>query len=145
MEQYNGLVKTILKAIGGGTFKHWDLHLAKATWLINTRQSINQAGPTQSKHPCAYEECVREEFGLVLPQGKTNPFMGLFLLKDSSSLVGNAEGWGNTTCTSMGFDFWVRRACHVELYNIGCWMTLPLYVITQMDCSRYTSHELLMQ
>ena len=35
--------------MGGGTFKHWDTHLAKATWLVNTRGSVNRAGPAQSK------------------------------------------------------------------------------------------------
>lgn len=31
IERYNGLLKTTLRAMGGGTFKHWDTHLAKAT------------------------------------------------------------------------------------------------------------------
>jgi len=35
--------------MGGGTFKNWDIHLAKATWLVNTRGSTNRAGPAQSK------------------------------------------------------------------------------------------------
>jgi len=37
----------------GGTFKNWDTHLAKATWFVNTRGSINRAGSTHSKpqHP----------------------------------------------------------------------------------------------
>jgi len=37
--------------MGGGTFKNWDIHLAKAIWLINTRGSTNRAGPAQSKLP----------------------------------------------------------------------------------------------
>ncbi|KAJ7415469.1 hypothetical protein BTVI_38054 [Pitangus sulphuratus] len=40
-ERCNGLLKTTLKALGRGTFKHWELHLAKATWLVNTQGSIN--------------------------------------------------------------------------------------------------------
>ena len=48
VEQYNGLLKTTLKAMGAGTFKNWDTHLAKATWLVNTRGSANRAGPAQS-------------------------------------------------------------------------------------------------
>ncbi|KAK4815806.1 hypothetical protein QYF61_007246 [Mycteria americana] len=32
IEQYNGLLKTTLSTMGGGTFKHWDTHLAKARW-----------------------------------------------------------------------------------------------------------------
>ena len=42
------VVKTMLKAMGGGTFKHWEKHLTEATWLVNTRGSINRDGPTQS-------------------------------------------------------------------------------------------------
>ncbi|KAK4820268.1 hypothetical protein QYF61_022838 [Mycteria americana] len=49
IERYNGLLKTTLRAMGAGTFKHWDTHLAKATWLVNTRGSANRAGPAQSK------------------------------------------------------------------------------------------------
>ncbi|KAK4832710.1 hypothetical protein QYF61_025171 [Mycteria americana] len=49
IEQYNGLLKTTLRAMGDGMFKHWDTHLAKATWLVNTRGSANRAGPAQSK------------------------------------------------------------------------------------------------
>ncbi|XP_071886669.1 uncharacterized protein [Anas platyrhynchos] len=48
VERYNGLLKTTLKAMGTGTFKNWDTHLAKATWLVNTRGSTNRAGPAQS-------------------------------------------------------------------------------------------------
>ncbi|KAJ7412096.1 hypothetical protein BTVI_47494 [Pitangus sulphuratus] len=49
VEPCNGLLKTTLKALGGGTFKHWDQYLAKATWLVNTKGSINQDGPAQSE------------------------------------------------------------------------------------------------
>ncbi|KAK4810932.1 hypothetical protein QYF61_013340 [Mycteria americana] len=45
IERYNGLLKTKLRAMGGGTFKHWDMHLAKATWLVNNRGSVNRPGP----------------------------------------------------------------------------------------------------
>lgn len=34
--------------MGGGTSKNWGKHLAEATWQVNTRVSINQAGPAQS-------------------------------------------------------------------------------------------------
>ncbi|XP_064902006.1 uncharacterized protein LOC135577289 [Columba livia] len=49
IERYNGLLKTTLKALGGGTFKNRDSHLAKATWLVNTRGSTNRARPAQSE------------------------------------------------------------------------------------------------
>ncbi|KAK4823837.1 hypothetical protein QYF61_007086 [Mycteria americana] len=37
IERYSGLLKTTLRAMGAGMFKHWDTHLAKATWLVNTK------------------------------------------------------------------------------------------------------------
>jgi len=43
-ERYSGLLKTILRAIGAGTLKHWDIHLAKATLLVNTQGSASGAG-----------------------------------------------------------------------------------------------------
>ncbi|KAJ7398451.1 hypothetical protein BTVI_125481 [Pitangus sulphuratus] len=49
VEWCNGLLKTTLKALSGGTFKHWDQHIAKATWLVNTRGSVNRVGPAQSE------------------------------------------------------------------------------------------------
>ncbi|RMC19992.1 hypothetical protein DUI87_00837 [Hirundo rustica rustica] len=49
VERCNGLLKTTLKALGGGTFKNWELNLAKATWMVNTQGSINRAGPAQSE------------------------------------------------------------------------------------------------
>lgn len=38
---YNGLLKTTLRVMGGGTFKCWNTHLAKAMWLANTRASAS--------------------------------------------------------------------------------------------------------
>ncbi|RMC20246.1 hypothetical protein DUI87_01092 [Hirundo rustica rustica] len=49
IERYNGLLKTTLKALGGGSFRNWEQHLAKATWLVNTRGSSSRAGPAQSE------------------------------------------------------------------------------------------------
>ncbi|RMC19445.1 hypothetical protein DUI87_04056 [Hirundo rustica rustica] len=49
VKQCNGLLKTTLKALGGGTFKNWEINLAKATWLVNIRGSTNQVGPAQSE------------------------------------------------------------------------------------------------
>jgi len=43
-------LKTMLKAMGGRKFKHWEMHLAEATWLVNTRGSINCDGPSSSLH-----------------------------------------------------------------------------------------------
>jgi len=35
--------------MGVGTFKSWGTHLAKATWLFNTRGSTNRGRPAQSE------------------------------------------------------------------------------------------------
>ena len=49
VEWCNGLLKTTLKALGGGTFQNCEMNLAKATWMVNTRGSINRAGSAQSQ------------------------------------------------------------------------------------------------
>ncbi|RMB96949.1 hypothetical protein DUI87_26528 [Hirundo rustica rustica] len=49
VERHNALLKTQLKALGGGSFKNWEQHLAKATWLVNIRGSTNRAGPAQAE------------------------------------------------------------------------------------------------
>jgi len=78
VEWYNGLPKTTFRAMGGGTFKNWDTHLAKATWLLNTRGSTNRAGPAQSKP----QRPVEGDKVLVVPRAKASPSAGLVLLKD---------------------------------------------------------------
>ncbi|KAK4805326.1 hypothetical protein QYF61_018189 [Mycteria americana] len=71
IERYNGLLKTTLRAMGGGTFKHWDTHLAKATWLVNTRGSANRAGPAQSKLLCTVEgDKIPEDGSSFMSGGK---------------------------------------------------------------------------
>ncbi|RMC20012.1 hypothetical protein DUI87_00858 [Hirundo rustica rustica] len=92
VERCNGLLKTTLKALGGGTFKNWEINLAKATWLVNTRGSTNQVGPAQSeplrtrdgdKVPVVHmRRMLGKLFGLILPPAKTIPLLGLFLLRD---------------------------------------------------------------
>jgi len=51
--------------MGVGTFKSWGTHLAKATWLFNTRGSTNLTGPAQSEPQqgphSAHVEYVRED------------------------------------------------------------------------------------
>ncbi|RMB89182.1 hypothetical protein DUI87_34444 [Hirundo rustica rustica] len=47
VEGSNGLLKTTLKPWGDGTLKNWEINLAKATWLVNTRGSTNRADPAQ--------------------------------------------------------------------------------------------------
>lgn len=56
IEWYNGPLETSLRAMSAVTFKHWDTHLAKATWLDNTRGSPSHAGLVQSKELHIVEE-----------------------------------------------------------------------------------------
>ncbi|KAK4806991.1 hypothetical protein QYF61_000320 [Mycteria americana] len=44
IEQYSGMLKTTLRAMGAGTFKYWDIHLAKATWSDLDRISSHERG-----------------------------------------------------------------------------------------------------
>ena len=84
IERYNGLLKTMLKAMGGGTFKHWEKHLAEATWLVNTQGSINRDGPASSLHTVKGDKVpvihVKDMLGKavwVLPaSGKGKPLRG---------------------------------------------------------------------
>lgn len=49
IEQYSEPLKTILRVISAGTWKHWDSNLAEATWLVNTSGSANWPVPSQAK------------------------------------------------------------------------------------------------
>lgn len=92
IEQYNGLVKTTLKAMVGGTFENWDKHFTQATWLVNTRGYINQACPVQSdplhtvqgdKVPVVYKRNLLGESVWVFPaSNKGNSIQGMLLLQD---------------------------------------------------------------
>ncbi|RMB97712.1 hypothetical protein DUI87_25711 [Hirundo rustica rustica] len=98
VERCNGLLKTTLKALGGGTFKNWELNLAKATWMVNTRGSINRAGPAQSeplhtvdgdKVPVVHMKGILGKTVWINPtSSKGRPSVGLFLLKDLVPLDG---------------------------------------------------------
>ena len=76
----------MLKAIGGGIFKHWEKHLEEATWLINTRGSVSRDGPTQSsslhivkgdKIPVVHVKNMLGKAVWVFPaSGKGKPFRG---------------------------------------------------------------------
>jgi len=81
------LLKTTLNAMEGGTFKNWDKHLAQATWLVNTKGSINRAGPAQSdllhtvegdKVSVVHERNVLGKTNWVIPAlGKDKPILGI--------------------------------------------------------------------
>lgn len=69
-------------------------HFAKATWLVNTRESASQAGPAQSKLLCCIEgdrfpvaqDIPGKTVCLLMPQAMTKPLMGLLLHKDLGAL-----------------------------------------------------------
>ena len=86
-------------------------HLAKATRLVNTRGSTNQAGPAQSKLPCPVElnkvpvVYMRNMLGRtvwVSPRAKVNPSKGFLLLKDLGVLGGCCERMGKSDVYLMG-------------------------------------------
>ncbi|GAB0188949.1 hypothetical protein GRJ2_001360200 [Grus japonensis] len=101
IERYNGLLKTTLRAMGGGTLKHWDTHLAKATWLVNTRGSANRAGPAQSKLPHPVE-------------GDKVPVVRMKNMLGKTVWVISASGKGKPICgiafaQGPGCTWWVMR------------------------------------
>ena len=79
--------------MGGGTFKHWDEHLAKATWLVNTRGSAKQAGPAQSNLLCTVDGdkapvvCIRNMLGKAVWVTPAS-CVGSLLPKDLGALGG---------------------------------------------------------
>lgn len=48
-------VNNHIESNGWGTIRHWHLHIAKTTWLVNTWGYTSQAGPSQSKPPHSVE------------------------------------------------------------------------------------------
>lgn len=76
--------------MGGVVFKHWDTHLAKAPWFVNTRWAAIQAGPAQSKFLWGVEAdkapvmCMKNVLGKTVWAIPTS--VGLLLRKDLSAL-----------------------------------------------------------
>ena len=112
-EHYNGLLKTMLKAMGGGSFKHWEKHLAENTWLVNTRGSISRDSPAGSlytvkgdKVPIVHIESMLRKAVWVFPaSGKGKPLHGtVFCPGTGVHLVGDAEKQGRSMCTTREFD-----------------------------------------
>ncbi|KAK4817660.1 hypothetical protein QYF61_023250, partial [Mycteria americana] len=55
IKRYNGLLKTMLRAMGAGTFKHWDTHLAKAI-CIGSGKDLSLLSMTSPPHETTCEE-----------------------------------------------------------------------------------------
>ncbi|KAJ7409507.1 hypothetical protein BTVI_56325 [Pitangus sulphuratus] len=103
VERYNGLLKTTPKALCGGNFKKWDKHLAKATWLVSTRGSVNQAGLAQAQSLHTVDEDkvpvihLRGMLGKAVWVAPTSdqdkPIHGIVFAEGPGYLVGDEEGW----------------------------------------------------
>ncbi|KAK4810618.1 hypothetical protein QYF61_007355 [Mycteria americana] len=60
IERYNGLLKTTPRAMGGGTFKQWDTHLAKATCTVCVLLSVPSVKPEATEPRCQPWEKVQQ-------------------------------------------------------------------------------------
>lgn len=97
-QKYSRLLKPTLRAMGGGTFKQWDAHLAKATWAVSTRGSASWASCAQSKLLHSAEEdgvpvmhrkkILGKRIWVIPMSGKDKPIHGLLLPKDLGALGG---------------------------------------------------------
>jgi len=112
IERYNGLLKTMLKAVGGGTFTNWEKHLAEATWLANTRGSVSQDGPTQSsslhtvegdKVPVVHVKSMLEKAVWVPPaSGKGKSLHGTLFAQGLGSTWWVMQKDGDVQCVPQG-------------------------------------------
>ncbi|RMC15262.1 hypothetical protein DUI87_07450 [Hirundo rustica rustica] len=112
VERCNGLLKTTLKALGGGTFKNWELNLAKATWMVNTRGSINRAGPAQSeplhtvdgdKVPVVHMKGILGKTVWINPtSSKGRPIRGIVFAQGPGSTWWVMQKDGETRCVPQG-------------------------------------------
>uniref|UniRef100_A0A8U8C7R6 Uncharacterized protein n=1 Tax=Geospiza parvula TaxID=87175 RepID=A0A8U8C7R6_GEOPR len=109
-------------ALGGGSFKNWEQHLAKATWLVNTRGSTNRVGPAQSeslhrvdgdKVPVVHVRGLLGKTVWINSASNTDKPIrwGCFCSGTRLHMVDNAKRWENTMCTSGRSDCWVRPMC----------------------------------
>lgn len=111
LQQCSELLKSAMGVMGCGIFKR----LAKATWLVSTRESVGHAGIAQSKLLQAREWAkfprvhIKNILGAKVwvisasGKGKSNPWY-CFFSETWVHLMGNMEGWGSLVCASRGFD-----------------------------------------
>ena len=112
IERYNGLLKTMLRALGNGAWKHWDTNLAEATWLINTRGSANRPGPAQTKplHTVGGDKVPVVHMGKWLgkavwiapPMGKGKPISGIVFAQGPGCTWWVMRKDGETRCVPQG-------------------------------------------
>ena len=102
----------MLKAMGGRTLKHWEKHLAEATWLANTRGSVSQDGPTQSsslhtvegdKVPVVHVKSMLEKAVWVPPaSGKGKPLCGTVFAQGPGCTWWAMQKNGDVQCVPQG-------------------------------------------
>ena len=110
IDHYNGLLKTMLKATGGGTLKHWEKHLAEATWLVNTQRSANSDGPASSLHtvegdkvPVVHVKSMLGKRVWVFPDyGKGKPLHGTTFVQGPGSTWWVMQKNGDVQCVPQG-------------------------------------------
>ena len=98
--------------MGGGTFKHWEKHLAEATWLVNTQGSISHDGPTQSsslhtvegdKVPVVHVKSTLRKAVWVLPfSGKGKPLCGTVFAQGPGCTCLVMQKNGDVHCVPQG-------------------------------------------
>ena len=104
MERCNRLLKLALRVLSGGTLKHWDTHLAKAPWLVNTRVSTNRAGPAQAEgYTVSIVENILGKTAWVSPaSGKGNPICGIAFAQGPGCTWWVMREDGEVQCVSEG-------------------------------------------
>ncbi|GAB0206855.1 hypothetical protein GRJ2_003151100 [Grus japonensis] len=137
IKRYNGLLKTTLRAMGGGTLKHLDTHLAKATWLVNTLGSANRAGPAQSKLPRPVEGdkvpvvCMKNMLGKtvwVIPaSGKGKPICGIAFAQGPGCTWWVMRKDGEVLCVPQGDLVLGENSQEIKLCDVNCYMLYQWY------------------
>ena len=120
--------------MGGGTFKHWDTHLAKATWLVNMRGSANRAGPAQSeilhtvegdRVPVVHVKNMLGKTVWVLPaSSKGKPIHGIAFARGPGCTCWVMGEDGEIQCVPQGDLILGENSQGTEWHNANCYIIL---------------------
>ena len=125
--------------MGARTFKHWDAHLAKATWLANIRGSINWAGPAKLQLPPAAEKDkvpivhvnMSGQTVWVSPtSGKGKPIHRITFTQGPGCTWWVTQKDGEVRSVPQGDLILGENSQWIKLYDVNCYIILSLYVIT---------------